>query len=238
MTLLELCEPLFQYVCRLLRLARTGRAMEMDKVRNDITRIFSDMKANASISAELATQYEKVELPLIFFIDFVIKESKLSFARDWLELSREKNELAGDEKFFDLLDVELADPSDASTQRLVIFYTCIGLGFTGIYAGQPEKIQRLILRISARISDIMDADENSYICPEVYENVDARDFTKPPGKKLVAIGIAVIGLIVIWALAYCYLFGTESDKVGKYLDTIEGFQKKSSAELSIDSSKE
>jgi type VI secretion system protein ImpK len=237
MTLLELCEPLFQYVCRLLRLARTGRAMEMDKVRNDIARIFSDVKATASISAELATQYEKVELPLIFFIDFVIKESKLSFARDWLELSRERNELAGDEKFFDLLDVELADPSDAATERLVIFYTCIGLGFTGIYAGQPQKIQRLTLRISARISDMMDADENSYICPEVYENVDSRDFTKPPGKKLVAIVIALIGLIVIWALAYCYLFGTESDKVEKYLKTIDGFQVKSPPKPSVDISK-
>jgi type VI secretion system protein ImpK len=122
MTLLELCEPFFQYVCRLLRLARMGRTMEMNKVRKDIARILSDMKAKASISAELATQYEKVELPLIFFIDFMIKESKLSFARDWLELGRERNELAGDEKFFDLLEVELADPSDAATERLVIFY--------------------------------------------------------------------------------------------------------------------
>lgn len=237
MTLLELCEPLFQYVCRLLRLARTGRAMEMDKVRNDIARIFSDVKAKASISAELATQYEKVELPLIFFVDFVIKESKLSFARDWLELGRERNELAGDEKFFDLLDVELADPSDASTQRLVIFYTCIGLGFTGIYAGHPQKIQRLTLRISARISDMMDADENSYICPEVYENVDSRDFTKPPGKKLVGIVIALIGLIVIWALAYCYLFRTESDKMEKYLKTIENYKVESQATSLSDNSK-
>jgi type VI secretion system protein ImpK len=206
MTLLELCEPLFQYVCRLLRLARMHRTMEMNKVRNDITRIFSDMKAKASISAELATQYDNVELPLIFFIDFVIKESKLSFANDWIELSREKNELAGDEKFFDLLDVELADPSDAATQRLAIFYTCLGLGFTGIYAGQPKKIQRLILRISARISDIMDADENSYICPEVYESVDSRDFIHPPGKKLGGIGIAVTGLIIVWIIAYYCLF--------------------------------
>jgi type VI secretion system protein ImpK len=221
MTLLELCEPFFQYVCRLLRLARMGRTMEMNKVRKDIARILSDMKAKASISAELATQYEKVELPLIFFIDFMIKESKLSFARDWLELGRERNELAGDEKFFDLLEVELADPSDAATERLVIFYTCIGLGFTGIYAGQLQKIQRLILRISARISDMMDADENSYICPEVYENVDSRDFTKPPGKKLVGIGIAVIGLIFIWAIAYCYLFDKASDRVGKSLETIK-----------------
>lgn len=232
MTLLELCEPLFQYVCRLLRLARMGRTMEMNKVRSEVTRIFSDMKASASISAELTTQYEKVELPLIFFIDFMVKESKLSFARDWLELGRERNELAGDEKFFDLLDVELADPSDAATQRLVIFYTCISLGFTGIYAGQPKNIQRLILRISARISDMMDADENSYICPEVYESVDSRDFIHPPGKKLVVIGIVVTGLIIVWIIAYWCLFRSASREMEKSIETINTYDKPSStAEL-------
>ena len=40
MTLLELCEPLFQYMCRLNRLARSGSALEMDQVRNDIKKIF------------------------------------------------------------------------------------------------------------------------------------------------------------------------------------------------------
>jgi type VI secretion system protein ImpK len=135
MTLLELCEPLFQYVSRLSRLSRMGQSMEMGQVRSDIKRIFEEMKASTSSAAELISQYEKVELPLIFFVDFMIKESRLSFAAEWMELGRERNELAGDEKFFDLLDADLADPSDAATQRLVIFYTCLGLGFTGIYTG-------------------------------------------------------------------------------------------------------
>ena len=135
MTLPELCEPLFQYVSRLSRLSRMGHSMEMGQVRSDIKRILEEMKAGASGTAELISKYEKVELPLIFFVDFMIKESKLSFATEWLELGRERNELAGDEKFFDLLDADLADPSDAANQRLVIYYTCLGLGFTGIYTG-------------------------------------------------------------------------------------------------------
>jgi len=158
MTLLELCEPFFQYVSRLSRLARMGRSLEMSQVRSDIKRILEETKANASAAAQLISQYEKVELPLIFFVDFMIKESKLSFATEWSELGRERNELAGDEKFFDLLDSDLADPSEAATQRLVILYTCLGLGFTGIYTGQPESIHRLMSKISARISGMMDAD--------------------------------------------------------------------------------
>ena len=220
MTLLELCEPFFQYVCRLSRLARSGCTLEMDQVRNEIKRIFDVMRAESLNNAGLTTQYDKIELPLLFFVDFMIKESTLPFAYDWYELGRERNELAGDEKFFDLLDENLVDTSDAATERLVIFYTCIGLGFTGVYAGQPESIQRLMSKISARISGMMDADEKSYICPEAYENVDDRDFVEPPSTKLVGIGITLIGLIVVWSIAYfCLLYWTLQD-VDTSLDTI------------------
>ncbi|MFC1634473.1 DotU family type IV/VI secretion system protein [Planctomycetota bacterium] len=225
MTLLELCEPLFQYVCRLRRSARMGRTMGMDEVRNDVAKTFSEMKAEASSNPELVTQYERVELPLVFFTDFMIKESNLPFADDWVELGRERNELAGDEKFFDLLDAELADPSDAATQRLVIFYTCLGLGFTGVYTGQLESIQRMISQISTRISALMDADKKSYICPEAYENVDTRDFVEPPGAKLAGIGITLIALIIVWAVAYCCLFKWTSDDLSKSLDMITEQQK-------------
>jgi type VI protein secretion system component VasF len=197
-----------------------GCTLEMDQVRSEMKRVFEEMRARASGAPELIGQYEKIELPLIFFVDFMIKESKLSFAAQWRELGRERNELAGDEKFFDLLDESLVDPGNAATQRLAVFYTCLGLGFTGVYTGQPETIRKLMTRISARISGMMDADEKSYICPEAYENVDSRDFVEPPSTKLVGIGIALIGLIIVWSIAYFYLFKWTSDDVAKSLDTI------------------
>ncbi len=229
MTLLELCEPLFQYVARLSRSARMGRSPEMSQVRSDVKRIFDGLRADASAHAELIRQYEKVEMPLVFFVDFIVKESRLSFAADWVELAREKNELAGDEKFFDLLDETLADASDAATQRLVIYYTCMGLGFTGIYTGQPETILKLMSEVSGRISGVMDADEKSYVCPEAYDNVDSRDFVEPPGEKLVAIGIALVGLVIVWSIAYIFLFIGTSSGVASALDTIIGYQKPSSS---------
>ena len=228
MTLLELCEPLFQYVCRLSRSARMGCTIEMEQVRNDIKKILEEMRTNASTTPELSSQYEKVELPLIFFVDFIIKESKLNFASEWFELGRERRELAGDEKFFDLLDEDLVDPSDAATQRLVIFYTCIGLGFTGVYTGQPESIQKLVSKISARISGMVDADKKSYICPEAYENVDSRDFVEPPSTKLMGIAIVLIGLIIVWSIAYFCLFKWTSDDVVETVDTIIGREKSAS----------
>ena len=78
-------------------------------------------------------------MPIIFFVDSIIAESKLSCAGQWHQdrLAYEQNELAGDEKFFDLLDETLNDPSPEATERLVIYYVCLGIGFTGWYATQP-----------------------------------------------------------------------------------------------------
>lgn len=206
MNLLGLCEPLFQYVCRLDRSAQKGCAMEIERVRNEIEQIFQEMKSKASTDQNSISQYSKVEMPLIFFVDSMIKQSKLNFSSDWIELARKREELAGDEKFFDLLDAELADSSNAATERLSIYYTCLGLGFTGFYTGDPETIRRLMSRISARISGMMDSGQRSYICPQAYEGVDRRDFVEPPGKKLAGIVIVLLCLIVVWFVAYFCLF--------------------------------
>jgi type VI secretion system protein ImpK len=213
MKLLEICEPLFQYACRLTRSGRSGCMLEMNQVNNDIHRMLNDMKAKAA-SQGLELQYEKIELPLIFFVDFMIHDAKLNISSEWFGLGVERDEFAGDEKFFDLLDAELADPGDDATERLAIYYTCIGLGFTGIYTGQTDSIKRLMMKISARISHMINDDEKAIICPQAYENVDTRDFIQPPGTKLVGIGIVLVGLMIVWLISYFTLFSITAGEVG------------------------
>jgi type VI secretion system protein ImpK len=213
MTLLELCEPLIQYVCRLNRSGRKGGSFEPSRVRAEIDAMFEDMRSKASADPNLTSQYDKIEMPLIFFVDFMIKESALSFARDWKEIAYERNELAGDEKFFDLLDETLADPSQAATERLAVYYTCIGLGFTGWYTGQPEYLRKKQLETSARIRAMMDVDEASRICPEAYEHVDTSDLVQPPGMKLLGIFIALIGMTVVMFVANFFLFKTTASEL-------------------------
>src|SRR6185295_4922356 len=160
MTLLELCEPLFQYVCRLNRSARKGVRPELSVVRTEIKTILADMKSKAASDRSLVTQYDKIELPLVFFVDFMVKECAGSAARQWQDLGAERKELAGDERFFDLLDETLKEPGEAAAERLAIFYVCMGLGFTGWYTGQPEFLRRKMLEISARIRAMMDTDSS------------------------------------------------------------------------------
>lgn len=220
MSLLEVCEPIFQYVCRLNRSAQKGCSLEIDRVRGEIKQTLEQVRSNSAAKPEVASQYDKVELPLIFFIDFMAKERSLGFGAAWSELASEKQELAGDEKFFDLLDSELADPSKAATERLAVYYTCLGLGFTGIYFDEPEMIRKLMARISARISGMTDGGQNSYLCPQAYENVDTRDFTEPPGRRLTYVGIALASLVIVWLFVYIGYFWSAARQVSKDLKTI------------------
>lgn len=220
MTLLELCEPLFQYTCRLNRIARKGAHAEPDEVRGRIKALLEEMKSRASSDGALRMQAEKVQLPLIFFADGMIRESNLPLAGRWKDIAQEHNELAGDEKFFDLLEETLADKSEAATERLGVFHTCLGLGFTGWYAGQPEYLRKKMLEISARWRGRGDAEATARLCPEAYEHVNTSDLIEPPGRSLVGIGIALVGFMVVLFVANVYLYRSSSGELRSSIDQI------------------
>jgi hypothetical protein len=129
MTPLELCEPIFTKICVLNRLGRSqGGLLSYDQLRSEIEQLFTRIRNSADADPALKVQWQKLELPLTFFVDSMISESGLAIAATWNRnrLAYERKELTGDEKFFDLLDETLNDPSDEASQRLVVFYTAIG----------------------------------------------------------------------------------------------------------------
>jgi len=221
MTLVELCEPLFQYICRLSRLARKGGHAGAEEVRAQIKAMLSEMRTKAGAVPGMAPQFDKIELVLIFFADSMIRESALPFAREWRDLAQERNELAGDEKFFDLLEETLADKSEAATERLAVFYTCLGLGFTGWYNGQPEYLRKKVSEILSRMRGRIDSDGSGRFCPEAYEHVNTSDLIEPPGRSLVGIAIALIGLAVVLFVANIVMYRGSSARLNQALTTIE-----------------
>lgn len=220
MNLLELCEPLFQYVCRLNRSARKGVRSEPSQVRTEVNQLFAEMRTKSGSERSLAVQYEKVELPLLFFVDFMVKECGGALSREWKELAHERNELAGDEKFFDLLDEELKESGEAAAERLAVYYTCIGLGFTGWYTGQPEHLRKKMMEIAPRIRGLMDADQAARVTPEAYEHVNTADLVVPAGTKLVGVGIVMVGLILVMFAANVTLYIQSRRDLQRALDTI------------------
>jgi type VI secretion system protein ImpK len=219
MTLLEVCEPIFQYICRISRGARKGAAPELAQAQSEVQSVFRDAKARASAGG-LSAQFDKVELVLMGFCDWMIRSSRLSWASRWPELAHQRRELGMDEKFFDLLDETLRDPSPEATERLTVFYTCLGLGFMGWYSGQPQELRKKMSEIASRIGSRMDADRAARICPEAYDSVDKRALYQPPTRTITTIGIILVGLALTAILANIGLFKDRRDALKQSVDAI------------------
>jgi len=215
MTLVDLCDILFQYIARLNRGARKGLSPDMAQVRADIKGIFGEMRSKSGAMSGLGEQYDKIEIVLMYFVDFMIKESRLTFARQWQELAHERNKLAGDEDFFDDMDRTLAEPDTESARaRLAVVYVCLGLGFTGWYTGNPQHLRGKMNEIASRVRGIMDADKAAKVCPEAYENVNTKPMDEPIRDRLVYICILFAGLTVAALVANSVFYRASSKLIG------------------------
>ncbi|MGB7838830.1 MAG: hypothetical protein WBL40_12040 [Terrimicrobiaceae bacterium] len=79
MTLFDLYEPLFQYICMLNRIARKGskEAIEYGSLRTEIVSLLDSINKRAQADPLLALQAKKLEMPVTFFVDSMISESNL-----------------------------------------------------------------------------------------------------------------------------------------------------------------
>jgi len=196
MKLLELYEELFQYICRLNRVAKTSAQPEFARVRAEVKDLLAQALRDAAVDVRLLNQAKRLELPLIFMLDYLICTSRLKFATQWAEnrLAKDRNELAGDERFFDFLEEDLKDPSEEAAERLAVYYVCLGLGFTGMYQSQPEQIRRYVEQVYPRISPYVDRDPRTKISEEAYQHTDSRILTEPPSNKIILVAIAFVFL--------------------------------------------
>jgi type VI protein secretion system component VasF len=223
-SLLNHCDPLFLAVCRLNRIGRMGRggAIDYTQTRTEIEELFEVLARTARGDLSLGEQYRKVELPLIFFVDSMIAESALPFASKWSNnrLAAARNEYAGDEKFFELLDETLKDTKETADERLAIFYICIGLGFTGGSGGQVEFLKKKMEEIAPRVKAYVDADESAFITPASYQSTNLSNLPMPMAASLVPLLIVLTGLLFVVVAVNIYTFHSASAELNKSLDAI------------------
>ncbi|MCQ2966214.1 MAG: DotU family type IV/VI secretion system protein [Alphaproteobacteria bacterium] len=149
-TLEGLCRPILMAVCNYWQYIDAGFSPDKEVFRREILAMFSDAKEEAAKSPSLEREFLRMERPLVFFVDYMVKEGNFPFKNEWRELGRNYNELSGDEKFFDMLTDALDDPDTGSC--LEMFYDMIGLGFCGIYQNDPEYIDRRMKVCASRFS--------------------------------------------------------------------------------------
>jgi type IV/VI secretion system ImpK/VasF family protein len=210
--LLETYEDLFQYVCRLNRAAKTEAHPEYLRVRSEIKTLLDEITRSASADVRLSNQLKRLELPVIFFVDNLICTSRLKFASQWAEhrLAQEKNELAGDERFFDFLEQDLTDTSEEAAERLAVYYNCLGLGFMGMYQAQPEHIRQYKEKIFPRIRQWMDNDPRAKINEDAYRYTDTRVLTEPPSRKIIFVALMFLFFSLCAVMVYYALYYTAS----------------------------
>jgi type IV/VI secretion system ImpK/VasF family protein len=213
MTLLDICEPLLQYICQLKRMGGSGGHPDYLRVRNEIKGLLADIGQKASADGKLAGQYRKLELSLMFFTDSMISNSRLPFAAQWHQnrLAYEQKEKAGDEKYFDLLDATLQDSSEEAEERLAFFYVCLGLGFAGMHAGQPEPLCKYMNSIFPRIRHRVDYDPKTRLCEDAYKTVDTRSFLQPPGNRILGLAVVMVFLSLCVLVLYYGMYMNASD---------------------------
>ena len=238
MNLQELTDPFFQYICRLNRMARAATAaaqqeqhdqagaaaavpgLSEGQARAEILGMLKSMKQRSTSTSGLTDQYNRVEKTLKAFADSSIKHSRLSFAGPWRELSYEEGNLAYEDAFFDDMKETLRDSSKDGTDRLSIYYTCMGLGFTGRYADEPEVLRQKMREIHARLQEQYDDRDEARICADAYDRVDRRNLVEPPGFKLIGIAIALVGCILIVLSAYIYQYYYASHQLESHLKDV------------------
>jgi type VI protein secretion system component VasF len=224
MKLNELAEPLFTYICRLNRTVRLGGpAYDAAHVRTDIDAIFKKMEATAE-SCSQGEDVRALRLPLMFFVDYMISSSALPWAQSWPRMAHEVSEFAGDEKFFHpMLDEMLEDSSPDATERAEVFYSCMSLGMTGIYADRPDEFQALLAKVASRIRDRMDGEDVIRVCPDAYKYTDKSELFRPVSDRMGTIAIATLGLLAAVFVVTGVVYMSHVSQVNKLIkDFISG----------------
>ncbi|QOI99985.1 MAG: DotU family type IV/VI secretion system protein [Phycisphaeraceae bacterium] len=229
MTLVEVCEPVFQYVCTLNRLGRAGGSVSAALVKEEAREAFRQAEQRAR-TLGLSASFDAVRLPLACGVDGLIREGAAAsrWSNEFRGLAEDLGEQAPDDRFFEALNAAMREPSGASTDRLAVFYMVLGLGYRG--GRDPADLRVKMREIAARARGMTEADTTGRVCPEAYESVDTRALTQPPARSLVGMVIALITMVAVLAGAYVYLYREQTRDLADSLRRVTGERSVSSAE--------
>ena len=112
-----------------------------------------------------------------------------------------------------MLDETIEERSEAADERLVVFYTCIGLGFRGYFEDNPKALQDKMREIANRIRSRIESENATDICEQAYRHTDKRTLSLPAAKTLLPIGLTLVGLIGTLLVLNFYLFNSAADEL-------------------------
>lgn len=198
MTLIEHSEPIFQFVCRLERIARSEGALDatlsLNSLKRDVDRLFRRFDYEAIHDDDFEGDVEQWKQLLRHFVDTLIARSGLSLSDEWKrEFLAAEHDQTGD--FFRALEIALGRNDLEAKHQLQVFHTCIGLG----YASDTKNESQLdaIHLLEERVEQIAPTAELNRLSPNAYEHTNDQNYMDRPLPKLVFFGMLLLCLLGI-----------------------------------------
>lgn len=172
-TFFEICDSLILYVAILNHRKNAGEQFVYKDTRDQVFDFLFALKTEIAKNQKQQIRLKQLYLSLMFFVDFMIVEMKLDFSDHWDEnrIAYEEKEMTGDEKFFSIAESFFENYDEISQDSLKVVYSCIMVGFSGMYKEHADQLQLLIDKIIIRIPTLKGA---AIPFEDVYKNVDNR----------------------------------------------------------------
>lgn len=207
----DLCRPLILYMCEIWSFKVRKIEPNEDKIINDINLMLNKIKEQCYSNPMLAQEFSYIEKTLIFFIDYTIKEGNFSFSKNWKNLSRKYGEFSGDDKFFDILALNLDDPM--GSERVDLLYQFMGLGFSGSYKNNIEVIENKMKQCLAKMPSSFDIN-NVRITPIPQSQDQDIEFKQNKKTKIFIIFYLAMFCVMICSLGFnYYIFDKKVDAI-------------------------
>lgn len=199
----ELIRPVLLCVSDYYLYKKHGVEEQKANVVTKLQSLFTDINRKIEADDFLKRDYQLIEKPLVFFVDYFIKESGFSFSKDYEPMARMYNELSGDDKFFDILDSYLAN-ENTSKEVIETFYLMLGLGFDGAYKRDPKDVIPYIYSCKDRIECAVDF-KTDLITPLVQPNEneikqsgknEVRNFVLKKNFLIILVAITVLSFVI------------------------------------------
>lgn len=145
----NILNPIFKKICEYYSFKKSGFEVPKEFILSELRNELTNISHKCSSYPILQQQYSQIEKPLIFFIDYSIKEGGFSYSDNYQEIARTFNEFSGDEKFFDLLSECLKRSDDEAVAKL--FYIMMGLGFDGSYKRNRADVLDIMKKCAEKV---------------------------------------------------------------------------------------
>ncbi|WP_295350213.1 DotU family type IV/VI secretion system protein [uncultured Succinivibrio sp.] len=210
--------PIFKKICEYYSFKKSGYEVPKEFILSELKNELTNISHKCASYPILQQQYSQIEKPLIFFIDYSIKEGGFSYSDNYQEIARTFNEFSGDEKFFDLLSDCLRRSDDEAVAKL--FYIMMGLGFDGSYKRNRADVLDIMKKCAEQVNLGPDFHKEKIspdiIIEEDFEavNPDKKDlFRQSKFWILLFGGLAFLSFVINWI--------SFASSISSYVDAVD-----------------